>query len=245
MDTTLEPAGADAQRRWGGSCCRRHSSRLRGGRRCPSIRGTEKPQMSASMTPTVNPSAASARGQVDRDRGLADATLARGDHDDLGGRWDGGLLGALGDVAPGPLHGGGLLVLVQLGPVDADLGHAGERRRPGPGRPSGSGHRSGQPAGGEGDAHVHDAVGVDACPLGHAQLDDVGAELGVDHAAEQAHHVLLDGGGERGRRAGAGSVASSGRGRRSRRDFTGCRRVISVRGYHGRRVASGATASTC
>ena len=52
----------------------------------PSRRGTEKPQMSASSTPTVNPSRGDRGGQVDGDRALADATLAAGDGQDPGRR---------------------------------------------------------------------------------------------------------------------------------------------------------------
>ena len=40
-------------------------------------------------------------------------------------------------------------------------------------------------AGGQRDLDVHHAVGIDACALGHAELDDVEAQLGVDHPAEQ------------------------------------------------------------
>ena len=44
--------------------------------------------------------------------------------------------------------------------------------------------------GGEGDRDDDVAVGVDGGALGHAELDDVAAQLGVDHAAQHGHHVL-------------------------------------------------------
>ena len=63
MDTTLRrpsPDGLDVGRR---SCARRRR-RPAGGLRRPSMRGTEKPQMSASSTPTVKPLAARAAARL-------------------------------------------------------------------------------------------------------------------------------------------------------------------------------------
>ena len=54
----------------------------------PSSRGTEKPQMSASSTPTVLPVAGQRGGQVDGDRALADAALAAGDGEHAARRRD-------------------------------------------------------------------------------------------------------------------------------------------------------------
>ena len=53
------------------------------------------------------------------------------------------------------------------------------------------------PGGGEGDGDGDDAVVVDPGALGHAEVDDVAAELGIDDAAQQPHDVV---GGRRGAR---------------------------------------------
>ena len=64
--------------------CRRARGR-RGGPSTPSMRGTEKPQMSASSTPTLQPGGGEGGGQVHGDRRLADAALARRHEHHLGG----------------------------------------------------------------------------------------------------------------------------------------------------------------
>ena len=181
----------------------------------PSMRGTENPQMSASMTPTVKPSAASAAARLTVTDDLPTPplpeaimmTLVVGGMAVCSGRsamlrrarsiaaafssWSSSVQSMRTLVTPGSDVDPGLDVLLDLGPQRAARG-------------------------GEGDAHVHDAVGVDACSLGHAQVDDVGAELGVDHAAQQAHHVRLrrqvgSGAGGLGRRVG-GVVGNGGGG---------------------------------
>ena len=171
--------------------------------------------MSASRTPTVRPSGGERRGQVDRDRRLADAALAGGDEDDLGRQRDRGLLGALRrrstgpwpwpcraarrssrssraapTVTPGQGADPGPHVVLDLGPERA----AGGRER---------------------DGDDHGAVGADRGGPGHAEVDDVAAELGVDHAAQHGQHVV--GGGQGGRShagilpARAGETRSGGR----------------------------------
>ncbi|MEZ5134898.1 MAG: hypothetical protein R2699_07560 [Acidimicrobiales bacterium] len=91
-------------------------------------------------------------------------------------------------VCSGARRSGGLLLARELGPGEGHPLDAGQRLDPGTGvaldlcpqRASG---------GGEGDRHV-DVVAVDDDVLGHAELHDVGAELGVDDAAEQLAHVV-------------------------------------------------------
>ena len=56
--------------------------------------------------------------------------------------------------------------------------------------------------GGEGDRDHDVAVAVDRGALGHAELDDVAAELGVDDAAQQRPSRRLRSGGDGTRHAG-------------------------------------------
>ena len=64
IETTSQQPGADRLRRWGMIFLRRRLRRRRADLRRPSMRGTEKPQMSASSTPTVKPVAASAAARL-------------------------------------------------------------------------------------------------------------------------------------------------------------------------------------
>ena len=130
----------------------------------PSMRGIEKPQMSASMMPTFRPGGGQGRGQVDRDRRLADPALARGDGQDLGGGRDGGVAGPVDRVLAGHVHRGRLLLGRELTPADLDLGHPGERLDPGLGVLLDLGPE-GAARGGEGDVDGDQAVGADRGPL--------------------------------------------------------------------------------
>ena len=76
---------------------------------------------------------------------------------------------------------------------------------------------------------VTDAVGVDRGALGHAQLDDVAAQLGIDDAPQQVHD----------RRSGVGRAAIWGHGRRFYRPSP-CNLVRDVRRHRAIR----STAST-
>jgi hypothetical protein len=93
-------------------------------------------------------------------------------------------------VEPGSAHGGRLLLGGELGPVEAHL----RRRRasidPGPGVALDLASQRAA-GGGEGDGDAHLAVGADPHALGHAEVDDVAAELGVDHPAQDLHDVVL------------------------------------------------------
>ena len=46
------------------------------------------------------------------------------------------------------------------------------------------------PGGGEGDRDLDGAVGRDLGAAGHAQVDDVAAQLGIDHPAQDGQHIL-------------------------------------------------------
>ena len=143
------------------------------------------------------------RGEVHGDRRLADATLAARDGDDpRGGRHLGGR-GVLPRVPPGPLHGRGLLLGGHLAVLHGDRGDAGKAAHLrldvlldlGAERAPGRGQR---------DPDHDGAVGRHPDVVDHAQLDDVGVELGIDDAAEHAADVV-----GRGRRPGHGLVDGS------------------------------------
>ena len=162
----------------------------------PSMRGTEKPQMSASSTPTVKPWAAraAARFTVTDDlptpplpeatamtrvvagtavSGAAPSTFQRALAMAVGL-----LVGVISvqssftPVTPGERLDPGQDVLLDLGPQRATRG-------------------------GEGDGDRDDAVVGHGDRLGHAEVDDVAAQLGVDDAAEQADDVVAAGQGRR------------------------------------------------
>ena len=135
----------------------------------PSMRGTLKPQMSASSTPTVKPSARERGGEVHRDRRLADAALAARDREHARRRRHLGGRGVLAGVPAGALHRGRLL-----------LRRSSRRTRPSrsvtPGRPRTFDStsrliwaRSGQPGGGERDGHADVAVGRHRDVVDHAR----------------------------------------------------------------------------
>ena len=192
----------------------------------PSMRGTEKPQMSASSTPTVKPLAARAAARLTVTEDLPTPPLPEATVMTRCRGWDGGLGGVLAHVPAGLGHGCRLLLGGELGPVQAHGGDAGERADPGADValdlcPQGAAGR------GQGDGHHDLAVGADGGTLGHAQLHDVATQLGVDDAAQQPHDLVDRW--ERGGR-GAGRGAGIRRGRNSHRsDFTGIRRVILPR----------------
>ena len=101
--------------------------------------------------------------------------------------------GALADVETSFRHRFGALVLGEFPPIDlhpGDAGQVGESTSDvfldlGPKRTS----RRRQC-----DLEGDDAVVGDVCALGHPEFDDVGAELGIDHAAHQTHDMVCGGG---------------------------------------------------
>ena len=100
IDSTAQLARRPRAAR-GGSSCRPWPPRSP---RMPSRRGTEKPQMSASSTPTTVAEAGQGDRQVDRDRGLADPALARRDGEDPRRRWACRSPGRPHGPATGPRH---------------------------------------------------------------------------------------------------------------------------------------------
>ena len=130
------------------------------------------------------------RGQVDRDARLAHPALAAGHRDhprrqrDLGGR------GIFGQLPPHPLHQVGALLLGHLAELDPGLAHA--RQAPelrfdvlfdlG---------AQGTAGDGEHDRRRHRAVVTHVDLPDHAQVDDVGAELGVDDTPQHAEDVVF------------------------------------------------------
>ncbi len=161
----------------------------------PSSRGTENPQMSASSTPMVRPRRARATARLTVTELLPDPALARGDGDDPGRVGDVGGRGRVLGQPAGPGHDRLALVGVH---------HPGGHRRPTrtPARaPTWVSTslwiwvRRGQPATVRATStstvpSVADADGGD-----HAQLDDVGAQLGIDHPPEGGADRVLGGAG--------------------------------------------------
>ena len=80
----------------------------------PSMRGTLKPQMSASRMPTRRPRAASAAARLTVTGALADATLATRDREDTRRRGDLGVGVARGAFQRAALHRGRPLLLGHL-----------------------------------------------------------------------------------------------------------------------------------
>ena len=129
--------------------------------------------MSASTTPTLRPCLAIASGEVDGDRGLADAALAAGDREDLGQRAGLGerdlalrLAALQGLLEAGALLGG------HHAEREVDVGDAGDR-----GRRRAVTSRlmvsfSGQPGDGQQHGDAHPARVVDVDGLDHAELGD-------------------------------------------------------------------------
>ena len=142
--------------------------------------------------PDVVASRGQSSGEVDRDRRLAHAALAGGDGQYFGCSRDGGIGCVFGRVLPCNRHGGRLLFGRQLGPVDLDPRHSGERLDPSLGvtldlGPEWTARR------GQGDRDGDEAVCGDNGPLGHSEIDDVRAEFGVDHTGQHPHHVVFGG----------------------------------------------------
>ena len=138
-DLDAVPCTDGVERRWARSC-----------RRCPprrpstpSMRGTLKPQMSASSTPTVRPRAASAAARltVTDDLPTPPLPLATASTRVVDGISVSG--GLLARVRSGPLHHRGLLLLGHLDVLDLDLA----RRRGGRGPSTRRRCRSGPAAG--------------------------------------------------------------------------------------------------
>ena len=131
-------------------------------------------------------------GDIGGHRGLADATLSGSDgqHPGTGGHPIGPGVG-LG-VQAGRIHGVRLLIGGHLGPVDLDRGDA---------RKALDAHLDFatqlclERTTGRGEGHGdHDpAIGSDGGSLCHTQLDDVGAEFGIDHAAQGGEHIGFGG----------------------------------------------------
>ena len=118
-------------------------------------------------------------GQVDRDRRLADAALARGDGQHPGRRRHGRLGRVLPGLPAGPGHDGGPLVGVHGRHLHLDGAHPVER-------PHVVHHvpldLAAQRAGGDGQRHVDgDVAALDGDRPDHAEVDDGVAQLGVDH----------------------------------------------------------------
>ena len=137
--------------------------------------------------------------QVDGDRGLAHPALPRRHGQDPGG---GGDVGRQRPVllcpAPGPVHEGAALGGVHLAHHDLDDAHAGQAAHPGldVGPQLGPQGAAGD---GQGDLHLDPSVGVHRHGPHHAEVDDVVAELGVDHAQQCGTDRLLGRGRGRGR----------------------------------------------
>ena len=130
-------------------------------------------------------------GQVDRDRRLADAALARRDGQDPGRGGDRRLGGVLAGLPAGPGHDGGPLLGVHGRHLHVDRAHPVE----GP-------HvvddvlldLAPQRAGGDGQRHVDDDVAaLDGDAPDHAQVDDGVAQLGVDDRPQAVADLLLAG----------------------------------------------------
>jgi hypothetical protein len=137
------------------------------------------------------PPAGEGHGQVDGDRALADAALARRDGDDAGGVGDGGDRRVLTRPQARPLHHEPLLAGVH------DAGGHGDVLDPGQGTdmdldvpldlgPQGAaGHGQGDPDVDPAVRHPHRGH--------HAQVDDVRAEFGVHHVAQGVPDGVLGG----------------------------------------------------
>ena len=142
------------------------------------------------------------RREVGGDRRLADAALPAADRDHAGRRGDLRGRRLLRRVQTRALHHGGALILGHLGVLDRDLAHAGDARDL---RLHVVGDLPAQRAGRGGERHLHGdvATGVDGDVAHHAEVDDGGVELGIEHAREHAAHVI---------RAGRGLLGAGRRG---------------------------------
>ena len=151
----------------------------------PSMRGTEKPQTSASSTPTVRPRAARAAARLTVTEDLPTPPLPDATRMTLVVGPTAVSSGALGDVEAGLGHGRGLLLGGHLGPSSVTPVTPRAARRCGCGCRVWIWARSGQPA-------VVRAMVTVTCPASsardradHAEIDDVAAQLGVDDPAQQ------------------------------------------------------------
>ena len=155
------------------------------------MRGTEKPQMSASMTPTVIPRAAMAAARFTVTDDLPTPPLPEATIRTLvvAGTSVSGAFSA--HVESGPGHGRGLLLGVELVPREVDLDDT-------PGRSATRARTSRWIWARRGQPEVVRAMVTSTRPsssirhgTGHAQLDDVGAQLGIDDAPEHAEDIGL------------------------------------------------------
>ena len=157
------------------------------------MRGTEKPQMSASSTPTVKPSPAMAAARLTVTELLPTPPLPDAMARTACGGGDLGVGRGLAGVPASLEHDLGALFARHLAPVDLHVAHTGVAAT----RVSTSfliWPRSGQPPMVSLTVSCTIAVGRSTRTDGHhAEVDDVAAELGVDDAAEQSGD-LLDGG---------------------------------------------------
>ena len=153
------------------------------GHREPPDVGVEQPDLEALV--------GDGRRQVDAERRLAHPALAAAHRDHPGQRAHAGRGSVLPRPLPGPFHQAGAFLLAHGGDVHRHVVDPGHRRNLAHHVTFDLvAHRAGGDGEGDGDGHPA-AVDVDA--LDHAEVDDVGAELGVDDAPEDG----LDRGGIR------------------------------------------------
>ena len=122
--------------------------------------------------------------QVDRHRGLADASLARGDGENPRRHGHAGLRAPPRACQRALRHDPLAAGCVELAHLDPDRTHPGEGLDPG-------GHVSLQLGAQrasrdrQGDLDQHIALGSHLCGANHPEVDDVVAELGIDHRAQR------------------------------------------------------------
>ena len=146
--------------------------------------------MSASSTPTVRPVAAMAAARLTVTEDLPtpplpeaiSTTLVVGASAVSSGRWE-----TLKRALPMAEDFSSCVISVQS---RVTLAHAGQRSDPGPDVPLDLGPQRASRRG-ERDGDDDGPVRIDGGPLGHAQLDDVAAQLGVDDPAQHGDHILL------------------------------------------------------
>ena len=174
----------------------------------PSRRGTEKPQMSASSTPTVKPSRGDRSGEVDGDRATCRRRPCRWRWPGSGSTSGTSVSGAFSRAFQRALsHDLGAFLAGHLTPVDLDLGHAGVHGDPGLDVLLDLGAQRAA-ADRQLDADGDHAVVGHVDRRDHAERDDVGAELGVDHRPQQV-----------------GDRLDIGRSWESQHQFYGCRSI--------------------
>ncbi len=151
----------------------------------PSRRGTEKPQMSASSTPTVWPASASAAARLTVTELLPTPPLPLAMASTLQRQRDLGVRCVLAGVPAGLGHHLAALVGVHLAPRDLHVGDAGMHRDLALDLALDLGAQ-GAPTDGELDADGHEAVGCDVDRRHHAERHDVGPSSGSITVASAA-----------------------------------------------------------